>query len=272
MPDLSDKELISTEPRLVHENKPLVRVELKPQIPVKRPVAIDESAQFTSSRKDRTAVYSGRRTNTRTLFTSVPTLLDACIRTLIGNLNYLENTGGVPFTLLKPVLERCTRQQLYKLEYHNPYLSEDSDPLWEMHCRKDFRNKIPLRGEESWKELYLRCQDEREQKLKSLTASISQSMKEKQAPLRTTKLAYMDSIAKAPLNVQRTQLKNGTFIGNKPQPSQARRIASQATMSSAADAVKAPAAPKKRKAAPLMAKTLAFLKRRKSTGYGFSSL
>lgn len=264
-----DRKLVESRP--VIDYKPLPRIEPKVQVPVKRAPTVEEGAQFTSSRtKERTAIYSGRRNVT---LTSVPTLFDACIRILMDNIDYIEETGGVPYDILKPVLERCTWQQLYQLEYHNPYLTEDSDPLWEIHCRKDFRNKTPMRGEESWKELYLRLHDEREQKLKSLTASISQSMREKQAPVRTTKLAYVDSIAKAPLNVQRAQLKNGTFVGNKAQPSQARRIASQAAAASATDPVRAPtaAAPRKPKLAPLMAKTLSFLKMRKSTGYGFAS-
>ncbi|XP_028966705.1 transcription elongation factor B polypeptide 3 [Galendromus occidentalis] len=267
LPDLVDKKMIESRPAV--DYKPLPRIEPKaPVVAAKRP--IDEAAQFTSSRRDRTAIYSGRRNVT---LTSVPSLFDACIRVLMDHVDCIEETGGVPYDILKPVLERCNGQQLYRLEYFNPYLSEDTDALWEAHCRKDFRSKTRQPGEESWKELYLRCHDEREQKLRSLTASISQSMREKQAPVRTTKLAYVDSMAKAPLNVQRAQLKNGTFVGNKAQPSQARKIASHAAAAAATEPVRAPAsaAPKKPKLAPLMAKTLSFLKMRRSTGYGFAS-
>jgi transcription elongation factor B polypeptide 3 len=37
----------------------------------------------------------------------------------IGDLGY---TGGVPFEILKPALERATAQQLLLIEEYNPYL------------------------------------------------------------------------------------------------------------------------------------------------------
>lgn len=65
----------------------------------------------------------------------------------------LEYTGGVPYDLLKPVLDRATAEQLYQLEHYNPYLIEDTDGLWEFHCKKDFRGK-PREELESYRELY----------------------------------------------------------------------------------------------------------------------
>lgn len=47
--------------------------------------------------------------------------------------------------------------------------------------------------------------DEREKKLKELTANITQSMA-KSTPVRTAKLAYVDSVAKPPRNVARKQV------------------------------------------------------------------
>lgn len=66
----------------------------------------------------------------------------------------LEYTGGVPFDLLKPVLERASAEQLFNLEHYNAYLIEDTDVFWEFHCKKEFRNKS--REEmETWREMYL---------------------------------------------------------------------------------------------------------------------
>lgn len=66
----------------------------------------------------------------------------------------LEYTGGVPYDLLKPVLDRATADQLHQLEYYNPYLVEDTDSLWKFHCKKEFRGKEPEEFE-TWRELYL---------------------------------------------------------------------------------------------------------------------
>lgn len=66
----------------------------------------------------------------------------------------LEYTGGVPFLILEPILKYCTPDQLYNFEGYNPYLIEDTDVLWEYHCKKEFRNKIPDKNE-SWRDFYI---------------------------------------------------------------------------------------------------------------------
>lgn len=106
--------------------------------------------------------------------------------------------------ILKPILEKATAEQLFAMEHHNPYLIEDSDELWKLHCQREFRTK--RREEmESWREMYMRCLDEREAKLKILTANIKQAQ-DKSLPVRQTKLAYVDSVVKPPRNVARKQV------------------------------------------------------------------
>lgn len=58
---------------------------------------------------------------------------------------------------------------------------------------------------ETWREMYLRCRDERDAKLKALTVNIKQSI-DKSIPVRQTKLAYVDSIVKPPRGVARKQV------------------------------------------------------------------
>ncbi|XP_058796242.1 transcription elongation factor B polypeptide 3 [Phymastichus coffea] len=161
-------------------------------------------SQIINTKVQRTKVYSGNKSG----WTSVPSLQEICIRVLIENIDALEYTGGVPFDILKPVLERASVDQLFMLEYHNPYLVEESDQLWKFHCNKYFKNK--LREEmESWREMYMRCLTEREAKFKAITANIKQSI-DKSTPVRSTKLAYVDHFVKPPRNVLRQQAKYGT--------------------------------------------------------------
>lgn len=54
-----------------------------------------------------------------------------------------------------------------------------------------------------------RCLDEREAKLKTLTANIKLSI-DKSVPVRSTKLAYVDNVVKPPRNVLKKQAKYGT--------------------------------------------------------------
>lgn len=66
----------------------------------------------------------------------------------------LEYTGGVPYDILKPILERATPQQLLIFEHHNPYLLEDSSYLWEHHCKRNFRTQ-KKQELETYREMYL---------------------------------------------------------------------------------------------------------------------
>lgn len=122
----------------------------------------------------------------------------------------MEYTGGVPYSILKPVLEKATPNQLFQMEHHNPYLIEDTDELWQLHCAREFKNKH--REElETWREMYMRCLDEREAKLIALTANIKQSQ-DKSMPVRQTKLAYVDSFVKPPREIARKQVSFITVV------------------------------------------------------------
>ncbi|KAI5713104.1 hypothetical protein M8J76_004647 [Diaphorina citri] len=169
----------------------------------------DALCNIMTSKNQRTKVFSGSRVT----LTKVPSLYDSCIRILQENIDSLEYTGGVPYDILKPVLERATAEQLYQLEHYNPYLMEDTGPHWEFHCSRDFRGK-KLQEYETWRELYLRCMLEREKKLKEVRQTIAQSKKQS-TPVRTTKLAYVDSsFVKPPRQVARQQARHGTGSGS----------------------------------------------------------
>jgi hypothetical protein len=66
----------------------------------------------------------------------------------------LEYTGGVPYDLLKPVLQHATPEQLFMLEHHNPYLIDDTGELWQFHCQREFRTK-QRQDMETAREMYL---------------------------------------------------------------------------------------------------------------------
>ncbi|XP_072398011.1 uncharacterized protein EloA [Diabrotica undecimpunctata] len=238
----------------------------------KRIISDDEAlSRVMMNKNQRTKVYSGNKT-----IGKVESLFQLCVRILQDNIDALEYTGGVPYIILKPIMERATPDQLFNLEHHNPYLIEDTDGLWKLHCQKDFRTK--RREEmESWRDMYMRCLDEREAKLNAVTATIKQSQ-DKSIPVRTTKLAYVETeYVKPPRNVARKQAKNGTVnTDRKVLPSQkvtalaksgeAEKIAVPDPGKRASDrsgsSGSVSAAAMKPKKAPLMAKTISYLKNR----------
>ncbi|XP_055376428.1 transcription elongation factor B polypeptide 3 [Condylostylus longicornis] len=227
-------------------------------------------AHGISSKTIRTKVYSGAKIGQKV---QIPTLFNLCIRCLQKNIDALEYTGGVPFDILRPVLERATPEQLSQFEEFNPYLMHDTDVLWEQHVKRRFRS-YKREEMESFREMYIRCKELQDAHLNRLTENIKQSQIQTNIPLRKTQLAYVDSLVKPPRYVKKKQEKFGTNTKLVATPA-ARVAALQAITPNATksgdvrlrvaagtrDNAQVTSAPKARKA-PLMAKTLQFMKGR----------
>ncbi|CAG0881501.1 unnamed protein product [Darwinula stevensoni] len=281
---LIDADAIPGSSEIKNSLLPVISPDYKPQrhynLPEKKSVQAkllseDEALQLAiNTKNNKTKVFSGTKGSGPS---SVPSLFDLCIRSLQENIDSLEFTGGVPYTVLEPVFKTASAEQLFTLEYYNPYLLSDTDPLWERLVKKDFRN-TDRQELESWRDMYDRCKREREAKLQSLTSKLHHSMSVK-TPSRQTKLAYVDSVAKPPRSIARQQAKYGTGgqgqqkrgtgaiplsnlkdIGNMSNSS-----SSSCASSKLAASVKAPPPlgnMKKPKVAPLMQKTLRLMKSR----------
>ncbi|XP_044147037.1 elongin-A-like [Bufo gargarizans] len=161
--------------------------------------------------------FTGRRLNSKMLVYSgskimyLPKMLslyEQCLRILQNNIDSIQEVGGVPFDILKPVLERCTPEQLNRIEECNPVFMEDSGNLWKKHCERDFKGHRLLEYE-SWREMYLRLYNEREEKLRKITQNISSAHSGKPRG-RQVKLAYIHGVAKPPRNIRRQQEIHGT--------------------------------------------------------------
>ncbi|XP_061316604.1 elongin-A-like isoform X1 [Pezoporus flaviventris] len=173
---------------------------------VEAPQQVSETVQFTGRRlNSKMQVYSGSKP---ACLSKMLTLYEQCIRVLQNNIDSLHEVGGVPFEILEPVLTRCTPEQLLRIEECNPTFTEECDHLWKKHCQRDFKSKSLLEYE-SWREMYLRLFNQREEKLKTLTKNIISAQSEKPKG-RQVKMAYMTSAAKPPRNIRRQQEIHGT--------------------------------------------------------------
>lgn len=94
------------------------------------------------------------------------------------------------------------------LIFHS-YLLEESDVLWEPHCKRKFRTRARLEME-TWRELYERCTREDEIKLSKLTQNIKQHQDATSNEVQKTKMAFVDSMVKPPRGIQRKQEIFGT--------------------------------------------------------------
>eukprot|EP00118_Oscarella_pearsei_P008991 m.49154 g.49154 ORF g.49154 m.49154 type:complete len:383 (+) comp33958_c0_seq16:69-1217(+) len=133
----------------------------------------DTDFAMAISKRGRSAVYSGRKTQV----TTVQSLFQLSMKVIMDNIDALHEVGGTPYFILEPVLQRCTAVQLYHLEDCNSHLLDDTDGLWKTHCQRDFKKSAPAENQ-SWRELYLEKFEEREEKFKTLTARISRKKME----------------------------------------------------------------------------------------------
>lgn len=232
----------------------------------------DALCASTTSKNQRTKVYSGAKSN---VLLTVPSLHELCLRFLQKNIDALEYTGGVPFEILKPVLERASAEQLSLFEYYNPYLMDDSDVLWQQHCQRKFR-AYKRQEMETWREMYTRCMREQEARLSSLTNNIKKSQSVAM-PVRQTKLAYVDSMVKPPRGIIKKQNQFGTShkliatpaarvdalsaVASNIARAGDNRLRTTASMRDTAQAQPSNGMFRPVKKAPLMAKTLQLMKK-----------
>ncbi|XP_034875409.1 elongin-A [Mirounga leonina] len=197
-------------PMIQANYRPLSTLELMASFAPKRKALSspqeEEEAGFTGRRMNsKMQVYSGSKC---AYLPKMMTLHQQCIRVLKNNIDSIFEVGGVPYSVLEPVLERCTPDQLYRIEEYNHVLIEETDQLWKVHCHRDFKEERPEEYE-SWREMYLRLQDAREQRLRVLTKNIRSAHANKPKG-RQAKMAFVNSVAKPPRDVRRRQEKFGT--------------------------------------------------------------
>ncbi|XP_042358290.1 elongin A, like isoform X2 [Plectropomus leopardus] len=225
---------------------------------------LEESPVFTGQRLNKKMqVYSGAKT---VFLPTMMSLHQQCIRTLQNNINLLNETGGVPFEILEPVLERCTPAQLLRIEECNPIYIGETDHLWGKHCQRDFKDS-KLQEYESWKEMYIRLSEERERKLKRLTKSIVSAHSRKPKG-RQVKMAFIHTVAKPPRDVRIQQEIHGTAV-QQPQPkcsvkvqeSRPRPSCNEPSRTSSTSSSNTQDPRKKTRVAPMMAKSLKAFKK-----------
>ncbi|KAM8976038.1 elongin-A isoform 1-T1 [Pelodytes ibericus] len=268
--------------------RPLPSIEPAILSPNKRKVSMltvqedEEGSGFTGRRfNSKMQVYSGSKT---AYLPKMMSLYQQCIRVLANNIDSIYEVGGVPFSVLEPVLEKCTPDQLYRIEECNHVLIEDTDRLWLNHCQRDFKSEKPEEFE-SWREMYLRLHEAREERLRMLTQNIRSAHANKPRG-RQAKMAFVNSAVKPPRDVRRRQERFGTGAAavpekirikpfmpiastssnhvhsEEPQSYEGPSTSSTSSTHSSAQPGHDPRKPQIKKVAPMMAKTIKAFKNR----------
>jgi len=218
--------------------------------------ALTAMIAYSKSNRNRTAVYSGKKTS---VFYSpdepFPTLKDMCILILQENVDRIDECGNLDYKVMKPVLERAKPDDLMRIEEYNPKLMDDTGELWEKIVKRRFP-KGRREEMETFREQYERSIQEEKEKLDKLMGRVQNSYNSLKTNQKQTKVAYVDSVAKPPRGVKRAQEKHGTFIpvGSSLDKIKKARI-SKAGAAGISGGNPRENATKKPKVAPLMAKT-----------------
>lgn len=133
----------------------------------KVPHSTDPLDQFISS-NSKTKLYSGTM---RTLFS----LYELCIRKLESHIQIITDLYCVDFSIIKPLFQRISPQELKRIEEFNPYYIPMTDIIWKKNCHKLFKQSqlLSIKGGESWRNIYDILLLEKEEKLKNISCKIS---------------------------------------------------------------------------------------------------
>merc|ERR1712008_252120 len=138
---------------------------------------------------------------------TVIALLSILAERLRPFLSMIDECGNLPYEMLKPILERGKPEDMMRIEDYNPRLMEDTGDLWEKIVKRHF-NKGVRQEFESYREMYERSIQERDEKYEKLMGKLATSYASLKTNNRQTKLTYIDSAAKVPRVIKRAQEKN----------------------------------------------------------------
>ncbi|KAF9469274.1 RNA polymerase II transcription factor SIII subunit A-domain-containing protein [Collybia nuda] len=102
----------------------------------------------------------------------LPTLVQLCQRIAGTHVDYITSLGDdLTYSLVKPILERCSPEHLLKLEQTSPHLQKDTPEIWKALCFQKYRLamerhlKQQVDEPESWKDHYFFLGEEEAKRL-----------------------------------------------------------------------------------------------------------
>lgn len=193
-------------------------------------------SQVLSNKSSRTRerVYAGRRklhTNNGSSTNSasnVPSLFSICIRYISKNINEVLDVKHelyIPYHVIKPVLNRCTPEQLKSIQWKNSYLRADTDELWKnfcvqhlQNCDKHYDDDEAEDGDEiGWQRKFYSLLEE----CKYRTRAIVSEIKSKNSASAGAQRTALTTAPITPRDVRRRQIRNGVRVVEATLPSAA---------------------------------------------------
>ncbi|KAI0371688.1 hypothetical protein BV20DRAFT_1043019 [Pilatotrama ljubarskyi] len=131
----------------------------------------------------------------------VPTLVQYCQRVAAAHANSFERLGeGFPEELIRPVLNSCSAETLWRLEEEDPYIADYTTDIWRTLCLKQWPllvRDLEESGSESWKEEFARCQEEDANKLEKVAAMLRVKRQQDEEQKKASSIKITDRLPPA---------------------------------------------------------------------------
>ncbi|KAF9558037.1 hypothetical protein CPC08DRAFT_668052 [Agrocybe pediades] len=133
----------------------------------------------------------------------IPSLVQLCQRAAVANLDSIQSLGtDLNYTLAKPILERCTHEQLHRLEQMSPHLEADTTEIWRELC---FRNHSIMANEryslddepeegDSWRDRYYVLKEAEARRIDELGSKLRNQRMEADERKKDKGLKYSDRV------------------------------------------------------------------------------
>ncbi|KAJ7905808.1 RNA polymerase II transcription factor SIII subunit A-domain-containing protein [Mycena olivaceomarginata] len=115
----------------------------------------------------------------------VPTLVQYCQRVAAVHVDAISSLGDeLRYELVRPILQRCTVDQLLRLEQASPYLKKDTPEIWQELCFRTYPTAAERyrRGDvqepDSWKDQYFVLVEEEARRIEEVGLKIRRQRQE----------------------------------------------------------------------------------------------
>ncbi|KAF8163538.1 RNA polymerase II transcription factor SIII subunit A-domain-containing protein [Crassisporium funariophilum] len=152
----------------------------------------------------------------------IPSLVQLCQRAAVAHVDSICSLGDdLTYSLVKPILERCTTDQLLRFEQSSPHLQGETPEIWKDLCFRKYRlmaeERYPVeddpRDGDSWRSRYFVLQDAEAKRIDEVGSRLRSQRKEAVERKKEREVKYTDRVPPA------KRAKTGTGWNLNPQPS-----------------------------------------------------
>ncbi|KAF7295396.1 hypothetical protein MIND_01079200 [Mycena indigotica] len=134
----------------------------------------------------------------------IPTLVSLCQRVAAVHVDCISSLGDeLRYDLVKPILERCTVDQLLRLEQASPHLERDTPGIWKQLCFKSYPaaadryNSGELPEPDSWRDKYFALVEEEERRIEEIGNKLRRQRQEADERRKEQEIKYTTQVPTA---------------------------------------------------------------------------